>query len=353
MGENGVVYLGGMMMKTRQAIWVWAGVVLAWAGGAWGELVGEKGMAREEGELNRQLELLLMAAPEEETGGYEAADLSELREDAGAFVAKMGLAVVGGTRGAVGEFTAADESTDTTYTKGEDWLGKNGGEGFEAWRAGSGSAVPDSRNVAADRGFYMQAGETAGEMAMVRDLEAGEGLVSGSFSLTMWGAAGGADEPGDFAGFAVYGANDRELFRWGWRLMEGDDPVDAFACSLDGGLTYAAIEWGYPSGGVEYLLTWDLVGGRTQVVLSAAGEGGSGSYFSGYTVSLGTAERVTAIAALLTESGTYAAGGDGSEMTFDHLRVTGTRGGAVPEPGVLGLLAVGIFSLARGARLKK
>ena len=323
MGENGVVYLGGMMMKTRQAIWVLAGVVLAWAGGVRGAE-----------ELNRQLEQLLMAAPEEAAG--------------------VGLAVRGGTKGAVGEFTAADESMNEGYRTGEDWLGLNGGEGFGAWREKIGSEKPDVRKVAEDGGFLLQAGETAGEMAMVRDLEAGEGLVSGSFSLTMWGAAGGADEAGDFAGFAIYGANDRELFRWGWRLMEGDEPVDAFACSLDGGLTYATLGWGYPSGGVEYLLTWDLVGGKTQVVLSAAGEGGSGSYVRGQTFSLWSAERVTAIAALLTESGTYAAGGDGSEMTFDHLKVTGsTRGAAVPEPGVLGLLVVGGAGIWGGRRRRE
>ena len=69
----------------------------------------------------------------------------------------------------------------------------------------------------ADGSFKMQAGEQAGEIAMMRPLETSQGLESGTFSVTMWGAASGADEPGDFAGFGVYGSGDSELFRWGGR----------------------------------------------------------------------------------------------------------------------------------------
>lgn len=62
------------------------------------------------------------------------------------------------------------------------------------------------------------------------------------------------------------------------------------------------------------------------------------------------AEREMAIAALLTESGIASQSGDGTEMRFDNISVTGHDPNptpAVPEPGVLGLLAAGAAALWR------
>lgn len=330
---------------------VWAGVVLAWAGAGSAASEGE-GLPQETGELERQLELLLAASPEEETV-WQLEELPGNGKTDEALAAGLELAVRGqGTKGGEGRiFTAADESSDAAYTVGASWIGQNGGTGFEAWRVASGSATPDIVKVAADGGFLMQAGETAGEMALVRGLETETGLTSGEFTVTVWGADGGADEEGDFSGFALYGAGDRELFRWGFRLMETDS---AFVWSADGGGSHTKISEPYPGGGVDYILTWMQLEGKTMLSLTAESTESPGSYyFRDYTVTLDTVERVMAVGAVLTEGGLWAAGGDGSEMQFDHLKVTGREGAAVPEPGVLGLLAVGMAGLFGGRRRRK
>lgn len=253
-----------------------------------------------------------------------------------------GMVVVRGTaeRAERGVFWAADNSENAVYEKGQDWMGLNGGRGFGAWREGTGSAAPAVRTISNDGGFRVQANAQAGEIAMVRDLNTDLGLTSGEFKVTVWGAAGGADERGDFSGIAVYGANDSELFRWGVRQ---DKLRSTFSYSLDGGDSYTEIEDGYPGVGVDYTLTWGVVDGATRFTLAAQANGveGMDPYFSGLAVSLGSSERVMAVAALLTESGAHA-----SEMTFDNLSVAGVEP-AVPEPGVLGLLAAGAAALFR------
>ena len=136
------------------------------------------------------------------------------------------------------------------------------------------------------------------------------------------------------------------MFRWGFRLMETDS---AFVWSADGGESHTKISEPYPGGGVDYILTWMQLEGKTMLSLTAESTESPGSYyFRDYTVTLDTVERVMAVGAVLKEGGQWAAGGDGSVMQFDHLKVTG-REGAVPEPGVLGLLGVGAWIL-RGGR---
>ena len=190
---------------------------------------------------------------------------------------------------------------------------------------------------------------------MIRSLETAQGrpvsLESGRFAVTEWGVA---DEPGDFLGFAVYGSSDgaagSELFRWGVRLstIEGmADPVTAFMCSTNGGSSYQFITDGYPPAGVDYSLTWAQLGGTMHFTLSAADEGTENYRFSDHTVDVPTTAQVMSIAAVLTESGLETHGGvDGSEMTFDNMSVTGIER-AVPEPGVLGVLAAGAAALCR------
>lgn len=250
-------------------------------------------------------------------------------------------------------FCASDNARNPGYAPQTDWIGLNGGEGFKPWKA-EGSLPGATRMVATDGGFQFKAGEPAGEMAMIRGLDTTAGLDSGTFSVTMWGAMGGADEPGDFAGFAVYGkdgGNYSELFRWGVAIMEGQAIPESFAYSLDGGTSYVSIHpgSGYPSGGVDYSLTWALVeGGTMQIGLSAADTSTGGAFFGDCAVEVETADRVMAIAAVLTESGRYSGQGDGSEMQFDNVTVTGHEpvpAPAVPEPGTLGLLAAGLAAL--------
>lgn len=105
-------------------------------------------------------------------------------------------------------FCASDNARNPGYAPQTDWIGLNGGEGFKPWKA-EGSLPGATRMVATDGGFQFKAGEPAWEMAMIRGLDTTAGLDSGTFSVTMWGAMGGADEPGDFAGFAVYRAGGR------------------------------------------------------------------------------------------------------------------------------------------------
>ena len=253
-------------------------------------------------------------------------------------------------------FSASDNAQNPGYTVESDWINLNGGEGFMQWHA-EGNLPGASREVALDGGFQFQAGAQQGEMAMIRDLDTTVGLDSGIFSVTMWGAMGGADEQGDFAGFAVYGRDENneynELFRWGFTIMEEQDIPESFAYSLNGGDSYVSINpgSGYPSGGVDYSLTWALVGGTIQFTLSATDPSSGGDFFTPFVVYEGTPDdRVVAIAAVLSESGQFAGDGDGSEMQFDNLRVEGhepTPTPAVPEPGTLGLLAAGLAALWR------
>ena len=97
-----------------------------------------------------------------------------------------------------------------------------------------------------------------------------------------------------------------------------------------------------PLAAVDYTLTWNLMGGTAQFTLSADGY----FDFSPDKVELGTSAQVMAIAAILAESGINVSGGNGSEMAFDNLRVTGKEPApAVPEPGVPGLLVAGLAAL--------
>lgn len=263
-----------------------------------------------------------------------------------------------GTRTAGGSFSASDDSGN--YSVGQNWVGENGGSGFGEWRPKDGSADLAVSKISGTGGFIMQAGADPGETAMMRSLDTEVGLASGEFSVTVWGAGGGADERGDFAGFAVYGSNDSELFRWGFYSKVIDDGeeligISSYWYSSDGGLTYEMVPGidGYPlpEVGVEYSLTWAQLGGTMHFTLSATEKrDGLPDHvkFSGHEVDVETSEYVMAIAAVLTEGGLYSQGGDGSEMTFDNLSVTGTEPTpAVPEPGTLGLLAAGLAALWR------
>lgn len=401
----------GTKMKTKNDLLVLAGLMLAWAGAASAELTvswtGERqgvaravvagetepteaedakeetektdgaeddaepithgeyleSVARVEGEIavdelsRRMVDGLLGPSDDGEGSQYGESTLPGSGADGDVRLAGMIATHAGTAKNGGASFVAVDTSAAEVYKEGEmDWLGKDGGIGFGAWQAKGDTTV--TRSLDASGGFYMKAGADGGEIAMIRSLETAEGvpvsLESGQFTVREWGVA---DEAGDFLGFAVYGSSDgtdgSELIRWGVRLatIEGKPkPVSSFEYSTDGGTTYKFIKDGYPtSGGVDYTLTWAQLGGTMHFTLSAADIGTGSDRFSDYTVDVETSSYVMAIAAVLTESGQETAGGlDGSEMTFDNPSVTGKEPTpAVPEPGVLGLLAAGAAALFR------
>lgn len=261
-------------------------------------------------------------------------------------------AVKAGT-GATWTGEAKDESKN--YGKGEDWFGKTGGEGFGIWTRTTDESLLANHTIADNGGFRLQAGSDDGETIVMRDLNTDVGLTEGTFNVRSWGTA---DEPGDFAGYAIYGNVDgssKELFRWGVSpvFVEGwDDPVPGYVYSTEGNQNYHLISDGYStSDQTDYCLTWGLLEGTGLwgVVLTAE-DGSGGTLFTSDPVELGTTGRVMAIAVVLVESGTFAEYGDGTDMQFDNLKVKGTESGptpAVPEPGTLGLLAAGLAALWR------
>ncbi len=400
-------------MNTKNALLVVAGLMLAWAGAAFADMtmtwagerqgvakaavagdtesaeatdvVAEEEDEKEESSITREEYLATVAYVEGEAAVDELSrrmveDMFGPSDDGvGSQYGDSTLpgggdegALPGGvkmTRGAavasrsvpVDNFSAGDDAAN--YTVGADWLGGTGGTGFEdAWHLKSGSAIPASdgghhiansgnQEDSANNRFNLQsAGEPESTIVAMRDLQTTEGLVSGTFKVTGWGQG---DEPGDFVGFAVYGANESELFRWGATINEEWDPSETFSYSTDGGRSYNVITaTGYRPGGYDYTLTWALLGETMTFELRAA-DTGTEAYFigsaeDGYPVSIETTDRVMAIAAVLTESGDHAEGGDGTEMRFDNIIVTGHDPGitpAVPEPGTLGLLAAGLAAL--------
>ena len=260
-------------------------------------------------------------------------------------------------RAARGVFRAEDDAGN--YEANASWIGVEPGKGsgFEGgWHLGNDSASPARQSVnsteasGAEGSFYMQAGADRADFSVVRELGTDVGLERGTFSVTGYGVV---DEPGDFAGFAVYGADEKELFSWGvsWRMVEmggGNVAINAFVYRLGGSGEYRLVNGNGSSGGyVDYTLTWAQLGGRMEFTLTAGSAGGAWTYIGEdeFKVSLGTTERVMAIGVLLSEGGVAAGNGDGSEMAFDKVSVTGVEP-AVPEPGVLGLLAAGAAALA-------
>ena len=258
---------------------------------------------------------------------------------------------VGAAPRTAGSFSAEDNAGN--YTSGDWGLQTGKGSGFLDWQEKTTGDATVTRTLEGGD-FTMQAGENPGEIVMLRPLDTQLGLVSGDFST---GLQGTADEPGDFVGFAVYGSADgapgSELIRWGFMTVENgpeaDDPYSSWtAYSLDGGETFRMVKSGEASGAVQFTLTWaQLAGGGLGFTLNSSNYGIVDFNDNGNMQVLG-ADRVMAIAAVLTESGMNSEGFNGTEMNFNHLEVNGVEATpAVPEPGTLGLLAAGLVALWR------
>lgn len=378
-------------MKTEKmkSILVLAGLALAWTGVAWGDLstgwTGEKegaakvssstsqtleeeenglqeGAASGKGVTSEEYMAAARAAAEEaavdelsrqmvdgllgpgdggESAGYGDSTLPGGRDDIDVHLGGVVAARGGSVKAAGGTFKALD--TGENYAAGKDWATQTGlGEGFGDWTERKTTQAASVTRIVENKRFQMQSGEAKGEIAMVRPLDTQTGLESGEFTVTMRGTA---DEPGDFVGFAVYGTSDNELFRWGYMTVENgeeaEDPYTSWtAFSRDGGQTFEQARAGVGSGDVNFTLTWRQLGGGMMEIKMVD------NYGSSCLLDDVPADRVMAIAALLTESGINSEEFNGTEMEFDSLRVTGIER-AVPEPGVLGLLAAGAAALWR------
>ena len=278
-------------MKGFGYIWVLA-VVLAAAGGARAELAGlwaadlTRQAAAAEAEDSRSADeeagtvsagSAAAKAPDGLTQALRAAlsveeddpytihpeDLEALQIGA---KGKGGVATVREASGAKGAGSFSAEDSGSNYTVGEDWLGKDGGEGFGAWQMMTDGANV-SREVVTEKGdtFFTMTGSTEGESVTWRTLDSA--LVEGTFSMGMDQAS---FDPADFWGFAVFGSDGGELLRWGVGVkMMGDEPMDGFLYRAAGETLYSMAKVGAPGGHVDFTLTWSqLAGGGLSFELS-------------------------------------------------------------------------------------
>ena len=228
-------------------------------------------------------------------------------------------------------FTATDASTNAPYAETGQWnLGDNGGTGFGEWRQ-MGAAEP---NRSLDQGFAIYANAGVGEAAIGRSFADDLSLASGSFSVTAT-----HDSTAHFSGFALYAANDTELFRWGLTTAEAADgtyPGFWYAIGAGGQTVYEPIDRIYdPETPVtaDYSISWSVFSTGMNIDLSIASD------TSPITrqFSLDNSSAVTSIAALVAGS-TQA-----ETLHFDTLSVEGR---AVPEPSTLALLLLGTLALS-------
>lgn len=232
-------------------------------------------------------------------------------------------------------FEAHDDGDGAPYVPAESWIGINGGTHFTAWTIRSdttdGSFSCDFRDGSAaggDNEGDFTLGAPEGEVVVGRDLVDGGNpvdLESGEFSAYSWFNPGRENV---FLGFALYDADDGELLRWG--VTE-----NGVGYSTDGG--YHPLDDGYSSWGFyEYTLRW------------MTGANGLEFTLTGFELGLDGNKTATDWNAMFNVDG-HSVGGiaviaKNGAMSFDQLSVKGDT--EVPEPGTLGLLAVGLAGLA-------
>jgi hypothetical protein len=229
-------------------------------------------------------------------------------------------------------FTATDASTNAPYAQTGQWnLGDNGGTGFGEWRQ-VGSAATPNRSLDAD-GFAIYANAGVGEAAVGRSFADDLALSSGTFSVT---ATHGSIS--SFSGFALYAANDAEIFRWGITTAEAADgtyPGFWYAIGAGGQTIYEPIDRIYdPETPVtaDYSISWSVFSTGMNIDLSITSDSSPVTR----QFSLDNSSAVTSIAALVAGS-TQA-----ETLHFDNLSVEGP---AVPEPSTVALLLLGTLVL--------
>lgn len=241
--------------------------------------------------------------------------------------------------------TAEDDGWDEVYRKAPTWDGLNGGSGFGDWTIYSDTTathalywVDGSPAGRMNEGDFTLSAE-AGEIAVRRDLATAV-TGDGRFSVRVWLGA----MQGVFCGFSVYGDNGGELFRWGYGTAETGER--GLVYSMDGGNLYELLEEAPPMPTyVDYMLAWERVGDN--LLFNLTGESSTGARYDDWFESPVVVENAGAVAGIAVIANS-AAVGNPAEITFDRVVVSGYA--AVPEPGTLGLLAVGGAMLAARRR---
>lgn len=236
-------------------------------------------------------------------------------------------------------FEAHDDGDGAPYVPAESWIGINGGTHFTEWEIRTnttgGAYSSDFRDGSAaggDNEGDFTLGAPEGEVVVGRDLVDGGNPVAlgnGEFSAYSWFTPGSENV---FLGFALYDADHGELLRWGVT----EDGV-GYSCA-DG--SYQPLDNASFLGFYEYTLRWMADANGLQFTLS------------GFELGLDGHKIETDWNAMFHVDGNSVGGiaviARNGSMSFDQLSVTGNP--EVPEPGTLGLLAVGLAGLAGGRR---
>ncbi len=239
------------------------------------------------------------------------------------------------THGSAPSATPAFTASDKAENYDGYWnLGDNHGTGFDVWRQVASAGLP-SHSVD-DQGFAIYAQSGVGVEAIGRSFADGTALESGTFAVHA--VHGSADA---FSGFAIYGADDAEIFRWGLATAE-DRESGGYATGFwyfhDGESTLISrIDSSAPLD-ADYSISWSVLSSGMSIDLSID----SSPYADTLHLTLDTSSAVTAVAALVAGS-TQA-----ETLHFDNLSAEGS---IVPEPSTLALLLLG--ALALRPRLRK
>lgn len=233
------------------------------------------------------------------------------------------------THGSAPSATPAFTASDKAENYDGNWnLGDNHGTGFDVWRQVAPAELP-SRSVS-DQGFAIYAQSGVGVEAIGRSFADGTALESGTFKVSAT-----HDSSEHFSGFAIYGAGDAEIFRWGLATAEDRESggyATGFWYFRDGQSTLIrTIDAGEPLA-ADYSISWSVLSSGMSIDLSIA----SSPYADTLHLTLDTSSAVTAIAALVAGS-TQA-----ETLHFDNLSVEGS---IVPEPSTLALLLLGALAL--------
>lgn len=230
-------------------------------------------------------------------------------------------------------FTASDASTNAVYAGGQWPEGANGGAGFGKWRIIGNNNAP---NQAIDSGFAFYADGVLG-----RSFEGDVVLGTGTFSAE---ALHGYTD--DFSGFALYGAGDVEIVRWGvTRTDPGGSALTGFWYATGDGQTVyqlglEAAEQDILQTRLDYSLTWrSMDSGETAISLSV---GAGGTSWADVSTTLEGIQGVSAIGILVNGSSHQH-----DPFRVDNLSVTGV---IVPEPGTLSLVVLGAAAIAAWRR---